>query len=86
MSQDAQKITSFFKIFEDLKDHRVERRKLHPLPEILLVTLAGIAANCEGWSDIELFAKQRLVLFREYLDFANGIPSDDTLRRFFSCC
>ncbi|MEL6710966.1 MAG: transposase family protein [Pseudomonadota bacterium] len=79
MSKANAQLTSFFKIFEALEDHR----KLHPLPEISLVILAGIAANSEGWSDIELFTKQRLELLREYLDFVNGVPSDDTLRRFF---
>ncbi len=40
-------------------------------------------AGCDGWCDIELFAKQRLELLRQYRAFASGVPSDDTLRRFF---
>ena len=79
----SEKLTSFFEIFDNLNDHRIDRRKMHPIREILLVTLAGTAAGCEGWSDIELFGKQRLETLREYCDFTHGIPSDDTLRRFF---
>jgi hypothetical protein len=33
--------------------------------------------------DIELFSQQRLSFLRHYQAFAHGVPSDDTLRRFF---
>jgi len=45
--------------------------------------LSAIIAGCDGWEDIEFFAKARLDFFRTHLPFKNGIPSDDTLRRFF---
>ncbi|MGS2724948.1 ISAs1 family transposase [Porticoccus sp. GXU_MW_L64] len=76
-------LESFFDVFEQLEDPRVDRTKLHPLPEILLVTVCGVAAGCDGWADIELFAKQRLDFLRNYKPFTHGVPSDDTLRRFF---
>src|SRR5690606_18745340 len=34
-------------------------------------------------NDIEEFGKAKLDFLRQYLPYQNGIPSDDTLRRFF---
>jgi predicted transposase YbfD/YdcC len=79
----SKELESFLDTFEQLDDPRIDRRKLHPLLEILLLTACGVAAGCDGWSDIELFGKQRLELLRTFRPFENGVPSDDTLRRFF---
>ncbi len=76
-------LRSFFDIFEDLEDPRVERTKQHPLPEILLATVCGVIAGCDGWSDIESFCRERLDYLRQYQPFENGAPSDDTYRRVF---
>jgi predicted transposase YbfD/YdcC len=73
----------FLDFFTDLEDPRLDRRKLHPMPEILLLTLCGVIAGCEGWADIEDFGESKLAFLRKYLPYENGIPSDDTLRRFF---
>jgi predicted transposase YbfD/YdcC len=73
----------FLDFFADLEDPRIDRRKLHPMPEILLVTLCGVIAGCEGWGDIEDFGESKLEFLRRYLPYQNGVPSDDTLRRFF---
>lgn len=74
---------NFLDHFKDLKDYRVERTKLHGMNEILFLTLCGVLCGCEGWTDIEDFGKSRLIMLRKYLPFKNGMPSDDTLRRFF---
>jgi predicted transposase YbfD/YdcC len=79
----AKELESFFDVFGELEDPRIQRSKLHPMPEILLVSVCGVIAGCDGWCDIEQFAKQRVDFLRHYLPFLNGIPSDDTLRRFF---
>ena len=66
-----------------MPDHRIDRRKLHPVEEILLVTFCGTIAGCDSWDDLELFGKTKLKTLRRYSSFENGPPSDDTLRRFF---
>lgn len=66
-----------------LEDVREFGKVLHPLPEILLVTLCGVIAGADGWEDLEDYGASKLVLLREILPFAHGAPSDDTLRRFF---
>ncbi len=73
----------FLDYFDDLKDPRIERKKLYPMHEILLLTLCGVICGCEGWDDIEAFGKIKLKFLRKFLPYENGIPSDDTLRRFF---
>jgi hypothetical protein len=40
-------------------------------------------AGCDGWGDIELFGKTKIEFFKKHLPYVSGIPSDDTLRRFF---
>jgi predicted transposase YbfD/YdcC len=76
-------IPGFIDFFKQVPDHRIERRKLHSVEEILLVAFCGVIAGCEGWDDLELFGKTKLDYLRQYLPFKNGAPSDDTLRRFF---
>jgi len=73
----------FLDIFGQLDDPRIERKKLHPLPEILLLTLCAVICGAESWNDIEIFGKSKLAFLRQYLSYENGVPSDDTLRRFF---
>ena len=73
----------FIDFFSSIPDHRINRRKLHPVNEILLLTFCGVLAGCDGWDDLEFFGKTKLDSLRKYLAFENGVPSDDTLRRFF---
>lgn len=73
----------FIDFFKEIPDHRVDRRKLHSVEEILLVTFCGMIAGCDSWDDLELFGEMKLEYLRKYLPYENGIPSDDTLRRFF---
>lgn len=73
----------FLDFFSQIPDHRVDRRKLHSVEEILLVTFCGMIAGCDSWDDVELFGKTKLDYLRSYLPFEHGPPSDDTLRRFF---
>jgi predicted transposase YbfD/YdcC len=74
----------FLKYFEGLEDPRIDRRKLHPLEELLLVSLCAVIGGCDDWVEIAEFGRERLDFFRQYLPFENGIASDDTFRRVFS--
>lgn len=73
----------FLDYFEDLEDPRIDRKKLYPVDEILLLTLAAVICGSEGWLDIEAFGREKLEYLRQFLPFENGTPSDDTLRRFY---
>lgn len=74
---------NFLDIFGQLDDPRIERKKLHPMREILLLTLCAVICGAESWDDIEMFGKSKLIFLRQYLPYESGVPSDDTLRRFF---
>jgi predicted transposase YbfD/YdcC len=73
----------FIDFFKEIPDHRMDRRKLHSVEEILLVTFCGMIAGCDSWNDLELFGKTKLEYLRKYFPYKQGAPSDDTLRRFF---
>lgn len=73
----------FIDFFRTIPDHRIERKKLYPVEELLLLTFCGVIAGCDGWDDLELFGETKLEYLQRYLPFKHGAPSDDTLRRFF---
>ena len=80
MSEEA---GGFIDYFTDLSDPRCDKNKLHPMPELLFVTLCAVICGAEGWQDVEDFGHAKLAFLRRYLAYEHGIPSDDTLRRFF---
>lgn len=47
------------------------------------LALVAVLCGAEGWTDIEEFGKRKLGLLRRFFDYKNGVPSDDTIRRFF---
>lgn len=77
------KSLGFIDFFKKVPDHRINRKKLYSVEEILLLTFCGMIAGCDSWNDLELFGKIKIAYLRQYLPYKNGIPSDDTLRRFF---
>lgn len=73
----------FLDFFKKIPDHRINRKKLYSVEEILLLAFCGMIAGCDSWNDLELFGKTQVAYLRKFLPYQNGIPSDDTLRRFF---
>ena len=74
---------NFLDYFSALEDPRSHINKLYSIDEILLLTLFAVICGADGWEDIEYYGECKLMFLREFLPYANGIPSDDTLRRFF---
>lgn len=64
-------------------DFRINRKKLYPLDEILLLTIMGCLSGLEEWEEIIDFGEARLEWLRQFAPFENGIPSHDTLNRVF---
>lgn len=83
MKMDIPLETNFLDKFETIEDPRMERNQLYSVSEILLVTFLAVICGAEGWQDVENYGKSKIDYLRCYLEFKNGIPSDDTVRRFF---
>lgn len=83
MKMDVPLETNFLDQFGAIEDPRMERNRLYTIAEILLVTFLAVICGAEGWQDVENYGQSKLAYLRSYLEYRNGIPSDDTLRRFF---
>lgn len=70
--------------FDKLEDPRINRKKLYPLPEILLVVLCGSICGAQSWRDFVTFGEEKLDYLRRFLPFKNGIPSKNTFSRVLS--
>jgi len=66
-----------------LEDLRVLGRCDHSLFDIIVLTLCGVLAGCEGWESIVLHAKDRKEWFSQFLVLKNGIPHPTTFSRVF---
>lgn len=69
---------------KEVKDFRINRRKLHPVENIVFITILAVICNAQDWEEIEDFGNARIDFFSKYLDLKNGVPSHDTFNRFFS--
>lgn len=74
----------FLGYFDAVDDPRVNRTKLHPLPEILAVAICAIICGADSWDDIEAFGNAKIGWFRTFLGLKYGIPSHDTFNRVFT--
>ena len=46
---------NFLDIFGQLNGPRIERKKLHPMPEIRLLTLCAVICGAESWDEAGMF-------------------------------
>lgn len=77
------KQAGFMDFFSKTEDSRSERNRLHLACDIIFIAFAAILCGAEGWSDIENYGKAKINLIKKFCTLKNGIPSDDTFRRFF---
>ncbi len=71
-------------IFSELEDPRIDRTKLYPLMEIIFLTINGVISGCQSWDEIADFGEAKLDWLKQYLPYANGVPSHDTINRVIS--
>jgi len=71
------------KHFTKLKDPRRRHRRLHLLPDIIVVALCAVVAGAQDWQEIETFGRKRRAWLKRFLKLPNGIPSHDTFERVF---
>jgi predicted transposase YbfD/YdcC len=84
LSEEFLMSTSFIEYFSQLRDPRVERNKLYPLMEILLLAVCAMLSGAEGWEAMEEFGKAKLDWLRTFAPFANGVPPHDRIATVIS--
>ena len=77
-------IPSIEECFSELHDPRVEGRCEHKLIDMVVLTICGVICGADGWVGVETYGKEKEEFLREHLELPNGIPSHDTLGRFFA--
>ncbi|CCE24945.1 ISAs1 family transposase [Methylotuvimicrobium alcaliphilum] len=70
---------SLIKHFSNVTDPRIERKKLHQLMDIIVLTVCASLSGAEGWEAIEEFGHNKLDWLRQFVPLKNGIPSHDCL-------
>lgn len=71
-------------ILREIEDPRVERTRLHPLDDILVISICALLCGAESFEDMELFGEAKEGWFRTFLELPHGIPSHDTFGRVFA--
>ena len=79
-----QPTASLVKHFESLTDPRRGNAKAHLFLEILIIAILAVICGADGWSDVELFGKNKKAWLKTFLQLPKGIPSHDTFGRVFA--
>lgn len=77
-------IEAFTAHFGELSDTRQSAKITYPLEDILFITLCGVIAGAEGWSEIRDYADGHLEWFQQHGFLCTGVPVDDTIARTIS--
>lgn len=72
-----------FERVNEIKDPRIERKKLHSLKDILVIAVCATICGADNWEDMAEFGKSKREWFGSFLELENGIASHDTFRRVF---
>ena len=72
------------KYFGELQDPRTGNAKAHIFLEILIRAICAVICGADGWSDVELFGKNKKDWLKTFLELPKGIPSHDTFGRIFA--
>jgi len=70
--------------FSTLKDPRLKRRRLHPLVNILVISVCAVVTGANDFQDVVVFADKRKDWLSRFLDMSEGVPSHDTFERVFA--
>ena len=81
MEQEA--VASITKHFGELSDPRTGNARMHIFLEILIIAILAVICGADGWSDVELFGKNKKSWLKTFLELPKGIPSHDTFGRVF---
>jgi predicted transposase YbfD/YdcC len=81
MDHRFQSIPPIMTWFSVIQDPRIERNKLYPLEEIIVITILAAIAMAQGREDIERYSRAKKAWLRQFLALEHGIPRHDVYRR-----
>ena len=70
--------SSLVEILDALEDPRVDRTKLHPLTDILVLSVLAVICGADSFVAIALFGQLNEAWLRTFLKLPHGIPSHDS--------
>ncbi len=63
---------------ESLEDPRLDRARLYPLREVLLVSLCAMVYGYESFRAFSIYGEEKINFLKATYPFENSIPSHDT--------
>ena len=75
---------SILEFCNSVPDCRNEKNRLYTASELVFITLVSVLCGSDTWGDVELFCRSQFDYFKKRLPNLKGVPSHDTLNRFFS--
>jgi hypothetical protein len=67
--------------FTDIRDPRIERNKLYPLHEVIVITILAVITMARGREDIQRYGKAKKTRLSRFLKLEHGIPRHAVYRR-----
>jgi predicted transposase YbfD/YdcC len=67
-------------LVDDPRRHNI----VHPLPQMIVMSLVAILCGSDGWEDVAEFCDAREEWFGAFLELPRGTPSHDTFDRVFA--
>jgi predicted transposase YbfD/YdcC len=77
-------LEAFTTHFDEIIDTRQSAKVTYPLQDVLFITLCGVIAGAEGWSEIHDYATGHQEWFKDKGFLKEGVPVDDTIARIIS--
>lgn len=66
--------------FSNIEDPRIDRKKLHSLPDILILTICAMLSGADGYEAVQEFGQNKKQWLKSFLPLRHGIPSHDCIR------
>lgn len=83
-ADDYSAILSLVQCFDEIKDPRINRRRVHNLIDMIVIAICAVICNADGWADMRTWAETHRQWLQQFLELPGGLPSRDTLRRTLS--
>lgn len=82
--EQSRPVTTIEIYFGNMPDPRSGPAKLHPLIDILTISVLAVICGADDWVEVHDFGVAREAWLRTFLELPHGIPSHDTFGRVFA--